>query len=46
VARRVCGLENHVNEEAIAGVGLQRHLKKKDIDIYLHYVLLLLLVAL
>jgi hypothetical protein len=25
----VCGLENLVNEEAIAHVGLQRHMKKK-----------------
>jgi hypothetical protein len=29
VARRVCDLENLVNEEAIARVGLQRHLGKK-----------------
>jgi hypothetical protein len=28
VARRVCDLENLVNEEAIAHVGLQRHIKK------------------
>jgi hypothetical protein len=28
VARRVCDLENLVNEEAIARVGLQRHVKK------------------
>jgi hypothetical protein len=28
VARRVCDLENFVNEEAIARVGLQRHVKK------------------
>jgi hypothetical protein len=28
VARRVCDLENLVNEEAIARVGLQRHMKK------------------
>jgi hypothetical protein len=29
VARRVCDLENLVNEEAIAHVGMQRHVKKK-----------------
>jgi hypothetical protein len=29
VARRVCDLENLVNEEAIAPVGLQRHVKKR-----------------
>jgi hypothetical protein len=29
VARRVCNLENLVNEDAIARVGLQRHVKKK-----------------
>jgi hypothetical protein len=29
VARRVCDLANLVNEEAIARVGLQRHVKKK-----------------
>jgi hypothetical protein len=29
VARRVCDLENLVNEEAIARVGLQRHVKEK-----------------
>jgi hypothetical protein len=29
VARRVCDLENLVNEEAIARDGLQRHIKKK-----------------
>jgi predicted DNA-binding protein (UPF0251 family) len=28
VARRLCDLENLVNEEAIARVGLQRHIKK------------------
>jgi hypothetical protein len=28
VARRVCDLENLVNEEAIASVGLQRYVKK------------------
>jgi hypothetical protein len=28
VARRVCDLENLVNEEAIARVGLQRHVEK------------------
>jgi hypothetical protein len=30
VTRRVCDLENLVNEEAIARVGLQRHMKEKD----------------
>jgi hypothetical protein len=30
VARRVWDLENLVNEEAIARVGLQRHVKKKS----------------
>jgi hypothetical protein len=35
VARRVCDLENLVNEEAIARVGLQRHVKKKkQIDVF------------
>jgi hypothetical protein len=29
VARRMCDLENLVNEEAIARVGLQHHVKKK-----------------
>jgi hypothetical protein len=29
VARRVCDLENLVNEEAIAQVELQRHVNKK-----------------
>jgi predicted DNA-binding protein (UPF0251 family) len=31
VARRVCDLENLVDEEAIARVGLQRHMKKKKL---------------
>jgi hypothetical protein len=30
MARRVCDLENLVNEEAIARVGLQRHIKKSN----------------
>jgi hypothetical protein len=33
VASRVCDLENLVNEEAIARVGLQCHVKKKIIII-------------
>jgi uncharacterized membrane protein YjjP (DUF1212 family) len=33
VARRVCDLENLVNEEAISRVGLQRHVKKYQISI-------------
>jgi hypothetical protein len=32
VARRVCDLENLVNHEAIARVGLQRHIKKVALD--------------
>jgi hypothetical protein len=28
VTRRMCDIENLVNEEAIARVGLQRHVKK------------------
>jgi hypothetical protein len=30
VARPVCGLENLMNEEAIARIGLQRHVKKSN----------------
>jgi hypothetical protein len=32
VARRVCDLENLVNEEVIARVGLQRHVKNSGVN--------------
>jgi hypothetical protein len=38
VARRVCDLENLVNEEAIARVGLQRHLKNYYYYYYYYYL--------
>jgi hypothetical protein len=48
MVRRVCDLENLVNEEAIGRVGLQRHVKKKIqlapflpsqlYKLYLHYI--------
>jgi hypothetical protein len=30
LARRVCDLENLLNEETVARVGLQRHIKKRS----------------
>jgi hypothetical protein len=42
VARRVCDLENLVNEETIARVGLQRHMKKKSYNSGSTLLLLLL----
>jgi hypothetical protein len=34
MVRRVCDIENFVNEEAIARVEPQRHVKKKKIDVH------------
>jgi hypothetical protein len=42
VARRVCDLENPVNEEAKARVGPQRHVKKIIIIITIVIIIILL----